>query len=139
MSEQPKDPVAAPAKRVKATQKRDQDPVTPVPAKAKATSTKRIKLPPGLPEEAAKIIYEFWARYDADKRKGQFVPWERVPPPFQRMWVQITQLILEMAVTVILSDANRFLENSNGDMGVAFGKALRRYASEILELTISDD
>lgn len=96
-----------------------------------------MRLPPGLREEAAAIIYEFWCRHDGEKRGATFVPWEKVPRHYQMLWVGIMQLALEMTVAIVLSDATRFLENSNGDMGAAFAKALKRYASDILDHEIS--
>jgi len=103
---------------------------TPGPA---GGSGARMRLPPGLREAIAQMIYEFWQKHHAETKGGNYVPWEKVPPKYQLLWLHVTQLALELALTVVLSDVRRFLENSNGDMGAAFAKALGRYIRDILD------
>ena len=92
-----------------------------------------MKLPDGLAVEAAIIIFEFWEANSNTKP----IRWEELPTRFQRMWIEITRVVLEMGLAVTMTDIHRYFEASNGDMGAAFAKALRRYAAEILETDIT--
>ena len=95
-----------------------------------------MRLPPLVIDEAAKIIFEFWERH-AQARNGQeMIYWENLESKYQFMWREITRLVLEMLASVLMTDAYHYLEASNGDMGAAFARALRRYAQEVLEFTI---
>lgn len=96
-----------------------------------------MTLPPGLSEEAARIIFEFWERNAEAERGHKPLLWEELPPRYQILWIGIARIVLEMAVTVLLSDIHRFFEDSNGDMGAAFAKALRRYAEIALSTKIT--
>jgi hypothetical protein len=97
-----------------------------------------MRLPPGLCEEAAIMLFDFWEKQGAASRATKPTQWHEIAPRYQMMWIQITRIVLEMAVTVVLSDAHRFLDDSNGDMGAAFAKALRRYSAEVLNSHIKE-
>jgi hypothetical protein len=96
-----------------------------------------MSLPPGLVEEAAQIVFEFWERNAAKERGVEPIKWQNLMPRYQSMWIRIVRVILEMTTSVLLTDIHRFLEASNGDLGSAFARALRRYAAEELNTKIN--
>lgn len=83
-------------------------------------------LPPGVCEEAAKILHEFWETNSSNPERR--ILWADLDPRYQVLWVKITRIILVMYTNILLTDIHRFLNRSNGDLGAAFAKALRRYA-----------
>ena len=96
-----------------------------------------MNLLPGLCQETAKILYEFWESNAAMAERRNRRPWIHLDPGSQALWLQITRVVLEMHTSVLLTDVHRFLNKSNGDMGAAFARALRRYAKEILNTQIN--
>jgi hypothetical protein len=105
----------------------------PQPPQRPRLAAPTMKLPEGLAREAAIIVFEFW-----EQQSGRTpVSWDALPTRYQMMWVEITRVVLEMTVTVQLTDIHRFFEQSNGDMGHAFAAALRRYAGEILNTRVT--
>ena len=96
----------------------------------------KMALPPGLVEEAAKMLFAFWEdQADAEKRRRP-IHWEQLAPQYQVAWLEITRITLEMTISVMMTDIHRYLDGSNGDMGAAFSRALRRYAEEVLNTKI---
>lgn len=79
------------------------------------------------------LFFDLYEEQRAIAQKVPPIPWAKLQPRFQLMWLRITGIVMEMAITVIMADAVHFLENSNGDLGAAFAKALRRYADEVLD------
>ena len=114
---------------------KSKDPIPPVPQAAKG----RLRLPPGLVEEAAKMLFDFFEDQGARARKVPPIPWGSLKPRYQMMWLTMTRLVLEMGATVILHEAHAYLEASNGDMGAAFAKALRRYMTDVLGMSLTQD
>lgn len=92
-----------------------------------------MRLPEELIREAAIIVFEFWQQHSPQPP----LSWDKLPSRYQVMWLEITRVILEMTVSVQLTDVHRYFEQSNGDMGAAFASALRRYAAEILNTRIN--
>lgn len=92
-----------------------------------------MKLPDGLAREAAIIVFEFWEQ-NGDRPP---IAWDQLPSRFQVMWIEIMRVVLEMTISIQMTDAHRFFEQSNGDMGHAFAAALRRYAGEIMNTRIN--
>jgi hypothetical protein len=117
---------------LQALAERTQAPVPPVPETGTRTPKPTMRLPDGLAQEAARMVFEFW-----ELNSGRRMPWEQLPARYQVMWVEIIRVVLEMTVTVQLTDIHRFFEQSNGDMGAAFARALRRYASEVMNTKIN--
>ncbi len=95
-----------------------------------------MTLPPGVCEEAARICYDFWETNAAAAERRERIAWEHIAPHYQMMWLKITRVILEMHTAILLTDIHKFLNQSNGDMGAAFARALRRYAKTFLNTTI---
>lgn len=118
--------------------KRTQTPKSPLPqssseAVAMTVGTPLMVLPPGLCEEAARIIFDYWERNAQTERGTPPIAWEALAHRYQVMWISITRLALEMAIMVVLSDQHRFLDDpANGDMGAAYARAAARYAEQIL-------
>lgn len=83
--------------------------------------------------EACKIIFEHMERYAAAHQGVEPLRWEECSPDYQAVWSDCVAVALEMGVSVILNDAMDVLDHSNGDMGGAYAKALRRYMRERLE------
>jgi hypothetical protein len=96
-----------------------------------------MRLPPVLIEEAAKLIFEFWERHAAQTQGVAPVAWEQLAPAYKALWRDIVSIALEMGVSVVLRDAVQTLDQSNGDMGGAFAKALKRYMRERLDIEAS--
>ena len=96
----------------------------------------KMALPPGLCEEAAKILFNFWEMNRAKSNRQPPLRWEQISPLHRRMWLEITYVVLDMSYTILLSDLRRFLDRSNGDLGAAFVRALERYAHDILNTRI---
>jgi hypothetical protein len=92
-----------------------------------------MRLPPVLITEACKIIFEYWERQAAAQAQVRPFRWEELTPEYQSKWRAIVSVALEMGITVILNDAMHVLDQSNGDMGAAYAKALRRYKRERLD------
>ena len=105
-------------------------------AAASVSRERRMAFPPGLVEAVAQLLFEFWERQAELDRVRRATKWENLPPKFQTAWIKITQIALEMASTVILTDAKEYLDRSNGDMGAAFARAITRYAQEILKVNL---
>lgn len=110
-------------------------PKTSQPAVPQAGRTE-MALPPGLVEEAARILYEFWEREAEKAQARKAIPWELTQPRYQVAWISITRVVLQMSVSVLLNDLNHFLDTSNGDMGAAFSRALQRYAATVLQTAL---
>lgn len=96
----------------------------------------KMALPPGLCEEAAKMIFDFWEMNAARTHRRAPLAWTQLQPIHQTMWVEITHIVIDMAYHILLRDLHRFLDQSNGDMGAAFARALQRYARDILNTQI---
>jgi hypothetical protein len=111
-------------------QTKNPEPPIPFPGQKK-TRRGQMNLPSVLIEEAARIIFEYWENNHPTGR--QPVAWDRLHPKYRAMWCDITRVVLEMGITVVLNDATQFLDHTNGDMGGAFAKALKRYRQERLE------
>jgi predicted TIM-barrel fold metal-dependent hydrolase len=127
-----KDPIAGLAEGLAALrQERQKDAVQAIP------QASRVKMPPRLTAEAARLQYEFWARHEAEIKKIQMRPFNQIPTDYERRWLEITHIVQELTVTVVLWDAMEFLEQSNGDLGAAIAKGLRRYARDVLNFEIS--
>lgn len=94
-----------------------------------ANGKKPITVPPILIDDAAGLILDM---LEMRKHPDQRMRIDQLKPGDQALFRDIAQVVLEMGVTVILSDAIQYLDNSNGDMGAAFGRALRRYIHERL-------
>lgn len=95
-----------------------------------------MALPPGLVEESARILFEFWEREAEKQGHRRATQWEKLPPQFQVAWLGITRVVLEMSTKVLLNDIDTYLDSSNGDMGAAFSRAVRRYAEQVLQAPI---
>lgn len=107
-------------------------PPHPVAALSEAQKNDRwgkIKLPQLLCDEAALIMFDFWER---QKPLEHQLLWSQLSPAFQTIWRQAARVALEMGATVILEDAIHFVDKTNGDMGGAYAKAIRRYINERL-------
>lgn len=116
---------------------RTQNPEPPL-ANGKLAAGQRLepptmRLPEELVREAAIIVFDFWQTHSPQPK----ITWDQLPTRFQIMWLKIIRVVLEMTVSVQLTDIHRFFEHSNGDMGAAFASALRRYAAEILNIRIT--
>lgn len=81
-------------------------------------------------DEAAMIMFDHWERL---KPPAKQMLWTQIGPHYQDVWRQAARITLEMGVTIILEDAIQFVDKTNGDMGGAYAKALRRYITERLE------
>lgn len=108
-----------------------QDALKAIP-KAKAQG--RMRLPSVLIEEAAKMVYSHWEGIAARAQNTAPLPWEELGESYRQEWRAIIGINLEMGIGVILKDAVQWLDQSNGDMGGAFSKALRRYMRERLDV-----
>ncbi len=114
-----------------------QDQVAGVPASEPGAQA-GMALPPGLLEEVARLFCEFWERHRASESGGRHQPlrWEQIPPRYQMAWLKVSRIALEMTIKVVLGEAHHYLDQSNGDMGAAFARALRRYSEHVLNLKI---
>lgn len=101
---------------------------------SQAGQGRKMRLPPILIDTAAKDIFEYWETHAAHKQGVKPVAWAELHPEYQRLWREIVSDILEMGISVVLKDAIHVLDVSNGDMGGAFAKALRRYMRERLDI-----
>lgn len=95
---------------------------------------RRMRLPPILVEEAAKMIFTYWEVYAARTQGIVPVAWEKLAPAYQALWRDIVATALEMGISVVMKDAVHILDHTNGDMGGAYAKALRRYMRERLDI-----
>lgn len=93
-----------------------------------------MRLPPILIEEAAKLIFEYWEQRAAQTQGITPLLWTQLSPAYQSEWRDIVSAALEMGISVIMRDAVQTLDQSNGDMGGAFAKALKRYMRERLDI-----
>lgn len=96
---------------------------------------RRMRLPPILVDEAAKLIFDYWEEFAARTQGIVPVAWERLSPVYKAQWRDIVSVALEMGIIVILRDAVATLDESNGDLGGAFAKALKRYMRERLDVS----
>lgn len=122
---------AKPVGQAKAGEPRGPHPLT---ALSQAAERRRMKLPPILVDEAAKLIFEYWERYAAEHQGVQPIAWASLKPAYQALWRDITSTALEMGISVVLKDAVHTMDVSNGDMGGAYAKALKRYMRERLDI-----
>ena len=136
MQPEDKDPNAALAEDLSASLRRTQNSSQAVYQTSASQSENRMKLPPGVAEESARIFFDFWESNAANAERRERRPWETVSPQHRMMWVQITRVALEMYTSILLTDIHKFLNQSNGDLGAAFARALRRYAKTILNTII---
>lgn len=109
------------------------DNVKGVSAPPGGQSQASMALPPGLVEEVARVLFEFWEQHIEAHGGRKALRWEQLPPKYQMAWIKISHIVLEMATRVIMTDAYRFLDASNGDMGAAFARALKRYVEVVLQ------
>lgn len=93
-----------------------------------------MRLPPILIEEATRLIAEAMERHAAAEQGVKPLRWEEFPLPYQAIWRQVVGTALEMGITIILRDAMQYLDHTNGDLGGAFAKALKRYMRERLDV-----
>lgn len=136
MQTEDQDPNAALAEDLSASLRRRQNPQQAVSQTSAAQTENRMKLPPGVAEETARILFDFWETNAANAERRERRQWETVSPQHRMMWVQISRVVLEMYTSILLTDVHKFLNQSNGDMGAAFARALRRYAKTILNTAI---
>ena len=114
--------------------------VPPVPPATQPIAQKKpkIELPHILIREAAKLIFEYWERHAQERGLvAQPMAWADLSPDYQGRWCGIVSIALEMGIVVIMNDAIQYLDQTNGDMGGAFVKALRRYLRERLRFDLS--
>lgn len=93
-----------------------------------------MQLPLILIEEAARIVFSHWEGIAARTQNVPPVSWDDLEESYRQEWRNIIGTVLEMGIGVILKDAVQFLDQSNGDMGGAFAKALRRYMRDRLNI-----
>lgn len=109
-----------------------QDSVKAVP-QAPQSTRKPMKLPRVLIEEAARIVYTHFEAIAAKNQGVTPLPWADLEEGYRREWRHIIAVVLEMGVDLVFRDAIQVLDQSNGDLGGAFAKGLRRYMKEYLE------
>lgn len=93
-----------------------------------------MTLPSVLVEEGAKMVFSHWERIAARDQGVEPLPWEQLEESYRQEWRSIVSVVLEMGISVILRDAITVIDHSNGDMGGAYAKALRRYMRERLNV-----
>ena len=85
------------------------------------------------------MTYTHWERIAAKSQGVDPLPWDQLGEPYRQEWRNIIGLVLEMGVSVIFRDAITVLDHTNGDMGGAYAKAIRRYMRERLNVAQQRD